>query len=182
MKNKILIIFGLCILLMFIVGSTFMWYTYFANISDGFDINNNSRHLETSGIVMQDSGNNVYDTNAESIEDNNIDSVPSYDFEVKNTNDKTGIYNIYIEDLPVNAINDGCTEETILSRNDLKYQLIMNGVTIKDGFMNNINDNILDTREISANATNKYSLKIYIHDEALNWFGKHYHYRITVNK
>ncbi|MBQ8891426.1 MAG: hypothetical protein IJ068_01005 [Bacilli bacterium] len=182
MKNKILIICGFLVLTIFIVFNTFTWYTYFTNASNGFNVSNNSKYLETSGIIFQDNGNNVYDSKAESLEDDNIESVPSYNFKVTNTNNRAGIYNLYIEDLPVNMINDGCTEDTLLTRDQLKYQFIMNGVIIKDGVMNTINDNILDTREISANTTNDYSLKIYIHDEALNWFGKHYHYKVTINK
>ena len=47
--------------------------------------------------------------------------------------------------------------------------------------MSNIDDNILDTRNISGLKTNNYELRIYIHDEALNWMGKHYHYKVVLN-
>ena len=182
MKNKTLIICGFLVLILFIIFSSIAWYIYFLRAGKGFNISYNSKYLETSGIIFQDNGNNVYDTKAESLEDNNINSVPSYNFKVTNTNNKMGIYNLYIEDLPVNMIDDGCTEETLLSREQLKYQLTMNGVTIKEGYMSTINDNILDTRQISANTTNNYSLKVYIHDEANEWFGKHYHYKVTMSK
>ena len=182
MKNKVLIVCGFCVLLLFMIFNTYTWYSYFFNASNQFKLSNNSKYLETSGIIFQDNGNNVYDTEAESLEDNNIETVPSYNFVVTNTNNRTGLYKLYIEDLPVNVIKDGCTEETLLTRDQLKYQLIMNGVVIKEDFMNTINDNILDSREISANATTKYALKIYIHDEATNWFGKHYHYKVTINR
>ena len=182
MKNKFLIVCAALLLLIFLVFGTYAWYLYFLHASAGFAINNNSKYLETSGILFQDNGHNVYDADAESIEDSKVTDVPAYTFQVTNTNKSSGKYNLYIEDLPVNAINDGCTEETLLTRNELKYQLSLNGTVIKEGYMTSINDNILDTREIAANTTNNYSLKIYIHDEALDWFGKHYHYKVSLNK
>ena len=182
MKNKVLIICAGLLLLIFLVFGTYAWYLYFLHASGGFTINNNSKYLETSGIIFQDNGNNVYDTKAESLEDNNISHVPSYNFQVTNTNDGRGKYNLYIEDLPVNMVDDGCTENTLLNRSQLKYQLSLNGKIIKEGFMETINDNILDTREIDGHETNNYSLKIYIHDEATDWFGKHYHYKVSINR
>ena len=47
--------------------------------------------------------------------------------------------------------------------------------------MSNINDNILDTRKIEGSKTNNYELRMYIHEEALNWMGKHYHYKVVLN-
>ena len=182
MKNKVLIICAGVLLLIFLLFGTYAWYLYFLRASGTSTINYNSKNLETSGIIFQDNGNNVYDADAKSLEDNNIDHVPSYYFQVTNTNDSIGMYNLYIEDLPVNLIDDGCTEDTLLLRSDLKYQLMLNGNIIKEGLMDNIQDNILDSREINGNTTNNYSLKIYIHDEALNWFGKHYHYKVSLNK
>ena len=182
MKNKILITCGLLMLIIFIFFGTYVWYLYFSNASGSYLVNNNSKYLETSGIIFQDNGNNVYDAQAESLKDDNLVSVPSYDFQVTNTKDTSGDYNLYIEDLPVNAISDGCTDETLLSRNQLKYQLKLNGNIIKEGLMSSINDNILDSRSINRNTTNYYSLKIYIHDEALDWYGKHYHYKVSINR
>lgn len=182
MKNKVLLICASIILLIFLIFGTYAWYLYFLRASSGFVINNNSKYLESSGIIFEDDGHNVYDADAESLADDKTDNVPLYTFRVTNTNKVAGKYNLYIEDLPVNVLNDGCTEETLLNRNDLKYQLSMNGKIINEGFMNTINDNILDTREIAGNTTNKYTLKIYIHDEALDWFGKHYHYKVSIDR
>ena len=182
MKNKTLIICASILLFLFLVFGTYAWYLYFLRSSGGFVVNNNSKYLESSGIIFKDDGNSVYDTNAESLEDNNIDNVPSYNFQVINTNNRSGKYNLYIEDLPVNLILDGCTEDTLLQREDLKYQLTLNGSVIKTGYLSTINDNILDSREIEGKKTNSYSLKVYIHEDAVDWFGKHYHYKISINK
>ena len=93
----------------------------------------------------------------------------------------TSNYILYIEDLPANVLNDGCSEDTLLTRNQLKYQLILNDKVIKEDYMTSIKDNILDTREINGKTTNNYSLKIYIHDEATDWVGKHYHYKVSIS-
>ena len=131
---------------------------------------------------MKDNGNSVYDAKAESIEDNNVSHVPAYNFQIINTTNQKKIYKVFIEDLPVNMVDDGCTEDTLLDRSQLKYQLSLNGNVIKEDKLNTINDNILDSEEIEPNTSNDYSLKIYIHDEATNWFGKHYHYKISINQ
>lgn len=182
MKNKVLIICAGLVFLIFLMFGTYAWYLFFLKAGGVLTVNNNKKYLETSGIIFQDNGNNVYDAKAESLEDNNIDSVPSYEFQVTNTNNHEGTYNLYIEDLLANQVDDGCTENTLLTRKDLKYKLSLNGKDIKKGYMETINDNILDSRTIEGNTTNNYSLKIYIHDETTNWFGKHYHYRVSLNR
>lgn len=182
MKNKTLLFCGSVILFILLIFGSYSWYLYFLRASGSFNINYNSRYLKSSGIIFQDNGNNVYETDAKSLDDESIKDVPSYNFQVTNTINSTGKYTLYIEDLPANLIDDGCTEQTLLSRKQLKYQLSMNNKVIKEDFMESIKDNILDSREIDGNVTNNYSLKIYIHDEALDWFGKHYHYKVTLNK
>ena len=103
-------------------------------------------------------------------------------FKVKNSKNTEGKYTIFIEDAPLNSINDGCTEETLLSRKDLKYQLKLNGQIIKEDFLSSIKDNILDTETIKENTTNNYELRIYIHENANDWVGKHYHYQINIKE
>ena len=182
MKNKTLIICAGIILLIFLVFGTYAWYIYFLRTSGNFAVNNNSKYLESSGVIMKDNGNSVYDAKAESIEDNNVSHVPAYNFQIINTTNQKKSYKVFIEDLPVNMVDDGCTEDTLLDRSQLKYQLSLNGNIIKEDKLNTINDNILASGEIEPNTSNDYSLKIYIHDEATNWFGKHYHYKISINQ
>ena len=181
MKNKVLIVCAGLLLLIFLVFGTYCWYLYFLRISGGLSSSNNSKNLQLGSIVFKDYGNSVYDSDAEIIEDNNIEKVPSYKFDVINEGDKS-IYKLYIEDLPANMIDDGCTEDTILKRDQLKYQLKFNNEIIKEDYLANIKDNILDEREIEKNITNSYELKIYIHDEATNWTAKHYHYKVVLGK
>lgn len=181
MKNKILLFCGFFLLLIFIAFGTYAWYLYFINISGSLEINNTSNNYKDGNIVLINNSEYIYETEAESVGDKRLESVPSYNFQVKNTGSKKGNYTVYIEDVLASAVDDGCTEDSLLTRNMLKYQLKLNGNIIRDGFLSNIKDNILDERMLEGNATNSYDLKVYIHDENENWQGKHYHYRIVIN-
>lgn len=178
MKNKILIICAAFILLIFLTYGTYSWYTYFLKITAANVITN----YKIGDIEFKENGTGVYDANAESIDDIKIDEVPAYNFSVINNGDFDKEYTLYIEDVPVNLVDDGCTEDKLLSRSDLKYQLNLNGEIIKEDYLSSIQDNILDTRKLESKKTNSYSLKVYIHDEALDWFSKHYHYKVVLKK
>ena len=161
MKNKILLWCGSLMLIIFLAFGTYYWYLYFLKL------NNNSSSTTTTtqnagGITLIDNGNNVYDTDATNTDGDNLEDIEPYVFNVKNDNNKNGVYTLYIEDVPANAIKDGCTEETLLNRNQLRYQLILNEQIIKDDDLENIKDNILDSRTITANTVNHYKLKVYI--------------------
>ena len=181
-KNRLLIICGGIILLIFLVLGTYAWYLFFLRGSANYSINYNSKYLQSGSLLFKDYGNSVYDANAESIEGQAVESVPAYVFDVINTGKNSEKYNIYIEDLPVNAIQDGCTESTLLLRSQLKYQLKINSEVVKEDYLSNIQDNILDTRTLDGNKANSYELRIYIHEKASNWTGKHYHYKVLLNK
>ena len=178
MKNKVLIVTAGLLLL--IVG-TYYWYLFFLRASNNYGgaTNTNNR---AGNIVMDDSGNKVYDTDADNYEGDNISDIPPYTFTIKNTDAKGGSYTLYIEDVPINSINDGCTEFSLLERNQLNYQLILNDKVIKQDSLNNIKDNILDRRSIEGNKTNVYELRIYIKEDATDWRDKHYHYKVVMNK
>ena len=179
MKNKLLLICAAFLLFSFLVLGTHFWYSFFMSTSG--DFNNNNDGLKNGSIILNDNNSSVYDVDADSLEDDEVSSVTPYKFEIKNNSNKDGNYSIYIEDLPPNSVNDGCTEETLLERNMLKYQLKLNGNVIKEDYLSNINDNILDTRKIVSKESNYYELRFYIHDEATDWAGKHYHYKVVLN-
>ena len=183
MKNKTLLICAATLLLIFLTYGTYAWYMYFINISGNItSFKNNTISYRIGDIEFKEDGKAVYDADAESIEDVDISKVPSYDFSVINNGNSTKEYTLYLEDVPVNLVDDGCTEENLLSRQDLKYQLTLNGKVIKEDYLSSIQDNILDTKKIESKKTNSYSLKVYIHDKAINWFSKHYHYKVVLKK
>ena len=130
MKNKILLICAALILFIFLVFGTYAWYIFFLRSSGNLDILNNS-NLRYGDIVFKDDGISVYDEDALSIEDIKVSSVIPYKFRVINEGNKDGDYTLYIEDLPVNAINDVFITFTRTSGSAVaKGALPMNLVTI----------------------------------------------------
>ena len=181
MKNKILIIVAGLLLLVFLTFGTYAWYLFFLRASDNYGGAANADN-RAGGIVMDDAGNRVYDTDVDNYEGDNISDIPPYTFTIRNTDASGGSYTLYLEDVPVNSINDGCTEATLLDRTQLNYQLILNDKVIKQDSLDNIKDNVLDRRSIDGKKTNTYKLRIYIKEDADNWRDKHYHYKVTMNK
>lgn len=181
MKNKTLLICGFLLLIIFIGVGTYTWYLYFVKISANIPIGPNNNPYIDGSIVLKDNGNSIIDSEANKIDDEKINQVIPYKFQIIN-NGQDREYTLYLEDLALNVIDDGCTAETLLTRNQLKYQLKLNDEVIKEDFLSNINNNILDKREIASNSENDYELRIYIHDEAEDWEEKHYHYRVVLSK
>ncbi len=182
MKNKFLLFIGGLLLVVFLTFGTYFWYIFFLNASASYGSSTTNDPNRSGDIVMTDDGNNVVDADANNHEGDNLEQVAAYNFKVRNTNLQKGNYTLYIEDVPVNTINDGCTEATLLKRSQLRYQLIMNDEVIKEDKLSNIKDNILDSRSIGGNKTNTYKLRIYIASDTTDWQGKHYHYKVVMNK
>lgn len=179
MKNKLLIVIAALLLFIFIVYGTYAWYLFFLKTSTNYT-NNDNNTLVSGKIVLSDTGS-LYEDDADIIFDDESDTVVPYSFNIKNTG-KDSKFTLFIEDVPVNSINDGCTEETLLEREQLKYQLIENDIEVANGYLSDINDNILYQNKISKNETIYYELRIYIHDNANNYEGKHYHYKIVMEE
>ena len=180
MKKRILLTIAALLLISFLGIGTYMWYNFFLGITSNYG--NSSNGSSSGSIKLEDAETSVTDSNASKVDDSEVSNVTPYTFKVKNSKNTEGKYTIFIEDAPLNSINDGCTEETLLSRKDLKYQLKLNGKIIKEDFLSSIKDNILDTETIKENTTNNYELRIYIHENANDWVGKHYHYQINIKE
>ena len=184
MKNKSVLLFGGAILVMLLIFGTYTWYLYFLRYSTGNNKNSNNSNssVKVGDIELKEDGQGVYDADAKSIEDVEVNKVPSYNFRVINNGNSDKDYTLLIEDIPANLVDDGCSEDNLLSRKDLKYQLKLNNEVIKEDFLSNIKDNILDTKKLESKKTNTYSLKVYIHEAAKDWIGKHYHYKVVLKK
>ena len=181
MKNKILLICGSLMLIIFIIFGTYYWYLYFLRINN-ISSSTTTTTQNAGGITLIDNGKNVYDSDASNTDSNNVENIDAYIFNVKNDNNTTGNYTLYLEDVPINSVKDGCTESTLLKRNQLRYQLILEEEVIKEDDLENIKDNILDTRTINANSVNHYKLRVYIKEDAEDWTNKHYHYKVSIKK
>ncbi len=183
MKNKTLLLFGGVILIVLLIFGTYSWYLYFKKYSTEHSSSTNTNtSVKVGDIEFKEDGNAVYDADAKSIEDVEVSKVPAYNFRVTNNGNTSKDYTLLIEDIPANFVNDGCSEDNLLSRKDLKYQLTLNDEVLKEDFLSNIIDNILDVRKIESEKTNTYSLKVYIHEDAKDWIGKHYHYKVVLKK
>lgn len=181
MKNKILWILASILLIAFIAVGTYAWYLYFLETGKGYFITT-APGTRIGDVVLIDSGKSVYDTDATNTSDSDIDKITPYKFKVSNLGNSNRVYTLYIEDLPLNSINDGCTDKTLLNRSQLKYQLKVNDKVIKEDYLSNIKDNILDKRSVNGKDSVAYELRIYIHDESDNWNNKHYHYQVILKK
>ena len=58
----------------------------------------------------------------------------------------------------------------------------LNGKVIKSGDLDEIKNNILDTRSIAPSQVNNYQLRIYVAEDAQNteWQNKYYHFEIKI--
>lgn len=175
MKKKIFIGLGGLLLLIFLVVATYAWYLFFLKVGLDYNSTYDVSHLKPGDIYFRDDGKGVVNLDAKSLDDASIDEVPAYYFKVINTKTASTDYTLYIEDIPESD------ESKLLPRGELKYQLLLNGKVIKEDYMDKIVDNILDTRTIDSNTVNEYSLKVYIRADAIDWVGKHYYYKITMN-
>ena len=155
MKKRILLTIAALLLISFLGIGTYMWYNFFLGITSNYG--NSSNGSSSGSIKLEDAETSVTDSNASKVDDSEVSNVTPYTFKVKNSKNTEGKYTIFIEDAPLNSINDGC-------------------------FLSSIKDNILDTETIKENTTNNYELRIYIHENANDWVGKHYHYQINIKE
>ena len=177
MKTKIpLIIIGI-ILFIFITCISIVWYNIFYHQKEDVSVLQIGKENEKNATL------NI--SNMIPMSDEEGAKITPYKFTIKNSgDDKIGdIYRVLIEDI---EIKDDPTYEnkSLLSRNQLKYQLTMNNKLIKKGKLSDIKNNILDERSIEKTKENKYELRIYLGTDIVNtdWQEKYYHYRINIQK
>lgn len=177
MKSKFVLGIGFISIMIFIIIGAYFWWLYF------LDYNSDGRFSnETFGygslVLVDIEGVNA--TTEESKESGV--GTPSYIFRVDNNMTKSTKYTLYLEDAPYNLVNDGCSPMTTLKRSDLSYSLKLNGSIIRYGKLIDVKDNILDERGITIDTSNNYELRIWINDEAQDWEGKHYHYKVVLKE
>ena len=177
MKSKITLGVGFLGIIIFIIIAAYLWYLYFLDFNNDGKFNDNGSMQGRLVMVDLDGVNATNEESKESGED-----TPSYLFRIDNRKTGNTSYTLYIEDTPYNQVNDGCSMATTLTRSDLSYQLKLNGALIKTGKMTEINNNILDSRIINANVSNNYELTVWINEEAIEWEGKHYHYKVVMKE
>ncbi len=141
-------------------------------------IGKNTTPMENKFKIIKDSTINKENFfNFGPINDDDIDKIPEFTFSVVSEEKNKSKYNVLIED-----VVDNDKESLLLNRKYLHYELKLNNKLIKKGKLIDIKNNILDTRVISNNEENKYSLKIWLSINAteIDWENKYYTYNIIV--
>lgn len=174
MKKIILLLLAGVALFAFVFATSILWYRFFY-----YGSTNNSN---INSVNVQFGTNNVIDENGLiPLDDETAKTITPYEFKVENNGDNDTTYNVLLED---GVISDDVnyTNKELLSRNQLRYQLSLNGNVIKSGDLSEIDNNILDTRNIAPSQVNNYQLRIYVAEDAQNteWQNKYYHFEIKV--
>ena len=175
MKKMVLLILAGVVLTGFIFVASMMWYKFFY---DDASTVNSVANLN----VQLDSNNNTIDEKfLIPLDEETAKTLTPYTFNVKNNSDKASTYTVLIED---GVISDDANyaNKSLLSRDQLAYQLVLNGQTIKVGMLNEIENNVLDVRNIAASRSNNYELRVYVSESAQNtdWQNKYYHFEIVI--
>jgi len=133
-------------------------------------------------MKIQDYGKGVSIKDATPSPDLEGKSYEPYLFEVANKGEGLGRYQLSLEELSPDVINDGCDTESLLTKDQLKYQLLLNDKEIQFGYLSSVKNSILLTSDIKGNEEHHYELRVWLSDEKkeTNWSGKHYHYRINI--
>lgn len=105
---------------------------------------------------------------------------PSNKFRLKNNSGIKGKYRLLLQETPIGAINDGCKVEDLMKKEDLKYELLKNGIVIKNGYLKDLSASILLETTIEPAITEEFELKTWIPLTNTTWMGKHFHYRISI--
>lgn len=176
MKRVILLVLAGVALFAFIFATSMLWYRFFYN-----DNVSGTNNVSSVTIQLDDQNNVIDESGLIPLDDDSARTLTPYEFSVKNNGDNNYAYNVLLED---SIISDDITysSKELLSRSQLRYQLILNGKEIKTGDLDDIKNNVLDARVISSSQTNNYQLRIYVSEESqdTDWQNKYYHFDINV--
>lgn len=174
MKRFILLTLAGIALFAFIFTASMLWYSFFYSgqgVNDyssmEFKLDSESNTIDEGGLIPLD--------------DETAKMLKPYEFSVKNNGSSDVVYNILLED-GIISDDETYSSKELLSRSQLKYQLSLNNQIIKHGNLNDIKNNILDTRGIVPGGTNNYQLRIYVSQDAVNtnWQNKYYHFEVSI--
>lgn len=159
----------------FIFATSMLWYRFF------YSSTSNDNSISSVTVQLDDENNIIDESGLIPLDDDTAKTLTPYQFSVKNSSDVDYTYNVLLED---SIISDDITysSKELLSRSQLRYQLSLNGKIIETGSLDDVKNNILDTRIISSSQTNNYQLRVYVAESAQNtsWQNKYYHFNINV--
>lgn len=175
MKKIIMLLLAGVALFAFIFTTSILWYRFFYNGSTISNDNINSVNVQLGN------NNTIDESGLIPLDDETAKAITPYEFKVLNNSNHELIYNVLLEDSIISDDTNYASKD-LLSRNQLRYQLSLNGNVIKVGNLSELKNNILDTRSISASQVNNYQLRIYVGEAFQNtdWQNKYYHFDINV--
>ena len=174
MRKFVLLSLAGIFLFAFIFIASMLWYRFFY-ASEG------TREYSSVEVKLDSANNTINENGLIPLDDETAKTLTPYEFSVKNSGSGDVVYNVLLEDSIISDDANYINKE-LLSRSQLKYQLSLNGQIIKKGNLNDVKDNILDTRSISPSKSNNYQLRIYVSQDAVNtnWQNKYYHFDVSV--
>ncbi len=175
MKNKGVFVFGIISLVIFMGISAYLWYLYFHNY-EGRIIAENKEFAFMRGVEFVNSGSIDY-VNAKATDDDSV--IPTYYFRVKNNYNEDFEYELIISEA---TVKDGCNSDTNFKRSDLDYTLKFDNKVLREGSLDTITNDVLDSNVIKAKSINDYSLKIKLKPEVTEYENKHYHFVVTLKE
>ena len=175
MNSKKVYTIGIVSLIFFMIIASILWYLYFNDYEKKLSSQNENTEF-IRGVELLNSGEINY-INATNTDDDSI--IPTYYFRVKNNTNKNHNYVLYFENA---TSNDGCTQETTFSRDELEYELKLDNKVIKKAGLNTIQNNVLDVNMVKANSVNDYSLKVRLKENVTDYDNKHFHYIVTMKE
>ena len=121
MKRVILLVLAGVALFVFIFATSMLWYRFFYN-----DNVSGTNNVSSVTIQLDDQNNVIDESGLIPLDDDSARTLTPYEFSVKNNGDNNYAYNVLLED---SIISDDITysSKELLSRSQLRYQLILNG-------------------------------------------------------
>ncbi len=171
MKNRTVFKIAFISLVLFVIIATYFWYSYFKDYAN----ENQSQIVKLE--LINNGGINYINAIPNDIESN----IPTYYFRVRNNVDEEINYEITLDDVGPDKVNDGCNNSMLFQRDQLNYELKLDNKVIKSGVLSELGK-ILDSNKIQPNTVNDYSIRIWLNDNAGENLLKHYHYIVNIRE
>jgi hypothetical protein len=156
----------------------------FIVVASCFMVNVFNKHnyvINSLEITLGQDAKKINQSGLYSTDDASGKKLEPYTFTVNNNSGSTSAYKVLIEDSSASN-KKTYKEEELLSRHYLRYQLLVNDKEIAVKNMEDIKNNVIDTRTMPGHATNSYKLRIWVRDDITDtgWMNKYYHYNIVI--
>ena len=176
-KKRYLIMIIVAVLIL-VIGLTYAWFKFSQK-------SNNTNSIITTGKfelrLDEYDGKTIELNDTFPMTDNTGLKTRAYEFDVINKSAAKFRYEVKLV-LDQNEISkDNCSNK-ILDASVIRYQLIRNSSSITINTLGDQKDWIIDTSTLAANKTNKYSLRLWLDENAGNeYMNKHFHAKLEVN-